>query len=82
MAVKPVREFKRGKLIFYLSNNVAKKCPCELKISRDIKIKYLFRLKVYFHVLDIFHTSCQGAFKGNRQEVRIGLLYYTLFYKQ
>ena len=36
----------------------------ELKISRNVKIKYPFHFKTYFHVLDNFHTSCLSYFNA------------------
>ena len=33
------------------------------QFPKHIEIKYPFHLKVYYHVLDIFHTNCLSSFK-------------------
>ena len=58
---KHIPQYRRGIFFFNFSNNVAKTCSYKLKISRNIKIKYVFHFKAYFHVLDTFHASCLSA---------------------
>lgn len=34
------------------------------ELTRNIKFKYPFNFKAYFHVVDTFHTSCLSAFNS------------------
>ena len=34
------------------------------EISSNIKIKYPFHMKAYFHAVDTFHTSCLNTFNS------------------
>ena len=47
--------------LFNFSNNIAKTCSYELKISKNVETEYLFHFKSYFHVLNTFPASCLSA---------------------
>ena len=44
------------------SNNATKTCSNALKISRNIKIKYLFHTDVYFQAVGTPQTICPNVF--------------------
>ena len=48
-------------MVSYCSNNVAKTCSYEIKISRNTEIKYTYQFKAYSPVLVTFYTSCLSA---------------------
>ena len=60
---KLVRDYKRGKLVFYFLNNAAKTCSYCLKISKNFQIKHVFQSKAFFHPSNFLHTNCLSAFK-------------------
>ena len=62
---KLVRDYKRGKLLFYFLNNAAKICSYGLKTSENIEIEHVFQSKAFFHLSGNFHKSCLSAFKPN-----------------
>lgn len=42
---------------------VSKACSYGLKLSNNIKIKYLVHFEVFFYIPSIFHTGCLSSFK-------------------
>ena len=45
---KFVRDYKRGKLVFYFLNNDAKTCLYVLKISENTDTEHVFQSKAFF----------------------------------
>ena len=64
---KLVRDYKRGKLVSYFLNNVAKTCLYGLKISENIDIEHVFQSKAFFVSVAI---STQVASAPLRQLVK------------
>ena len=58
---KFVRKYRGGKLFFNFINNPANTCSYDLKISRDIKIKYVFHSKAFFHILSTIFIQVTSA---------------------
>ena len=58
-----VRDYKRGKLVYYFLNNTAETCLYELKISENIETEHAFKSKAFFRLSSNLHTSCLNAFK-------------------
>ena len=55
---KPVRNYKRGKLVSYFLNNATKTCLYGLKLLENIEIEHVFQPKALFHISSNLHTSC------------------------
>ena len=61
---KLVRDYKRGKLVYYFLNNAGKICLYGPKISENIEIEHVFQPKLFFRFSSNLHISCLSAFKG------------------
>ena len=74
IAAYPVWEFKQGKLVSYIPNNV-KTYSYGLKISENIEIKHAFQFKSNFSFSNTFHRSCRvsteeaESLKKSNQEI-------------
>ena len=75
IAEYPVREFKQGKLVSYILNNVVKTYSYGLKISENIEIKHAFQFRSNFSFSNTFHRSCRvsteeaESLKNSNQEI-------------
>ena len=60
---KLVRDYKRGKLVYYFLNSAGKTCLYGPKISENIEIEHVFQPKAFFYFSGNLLTSCLSAFK-------------------
>ena len=61
---KLFRDYKRGQLVSYFLNNVAKTCLYSLKLSENIEIENIFQSKAFFHLSSNHYPICLNAFNS------------------